>query len=114
MTAIPLTGVRILPGLEAPQVASQALSQKPESANPLSAEGVKKPDFMETLNSFVENVDELGNVADDAGKAFLNGEDIDLHEVMIAGEEAGIAFDLLLEIRNKLVEAYKDLIRMPI
>ncbi len=110
MTAIPLAGVRILPGLETPQATPKPL----EVANPLDVEGVKKPDFMEALKSFTENVDELGNKAEDAGNAFLNGEDIDLHEVMIAGEEAGIAFDLLLEIRNKLVEAYKDLIRMPI
>ncbi len=110
MSAIPISGLRILPGLEAPQSAPKS----PVPVEPLGVGEAAKPDFMAALNSFVESVDELGNVADDAGKAFLNGDDIDLHEVMIAGEESGIAFDLLLEIRNKLVEAYKDLIRMPI
>ena len=52
----------------------------------------------------------------DAAKAqelLASGDAADLHQVMIAAEEAGIAMDLLLEIRNKLVDAYQTMMRMP-
>jgi len=42
------------------------------------------------------------------------GDSTELHRVMIAAEEAGTAFDLLVEMRNRLVEAYQDLMRMQI
>lgn len=80
--------------------------------------GLPKPaseeSFGDLLGNFVESVNALGAESEVAKDAFLRGEPIDLHEVMIAGEEAGIAFDLLIEVRNKLVEAYQNLIRMPI
>ena len=43
---------------------------------------------------------------------FLRGEPIELHEVMAATEEAGIALDMLIEIRNKLTEAYRSVVQM--
>jgi flagellar hook-basal body complex protein FliE len=39
---------------------------------------------------------------------------VDLHEVMISSAEAGVAFDLMMEIRNKLLEAYQEIQRMSI
>ena len=53
------------------------------------------------------------NAADIAEK-FVLGEITDIHEVMIAAEEAGVALELVMEIRNKLIEAYQELMRMPI
>ncbi|MBU2652480.1 MAG: flagellar hook-basal body complex protein FliE [Bacteroidetes bacterium] len=47
-------------------------------------------------------------------QAFLDGEPVELHQVMVKAEEAGIATELLIEIRNKLVDAYSELIRMPV
>jgi flagellar hook-basal body complex protein FliE len=44
----------------------------------------------------------------------IAGEPIDLHEVMISAEEASVAFDLMMEIRNKLLEAYQEIQRMQI
>ncbi|MFQ5608137.1 MAG: flagellar hook-basal body complex protein FliE [Candidatus Zixiibacteriota bacterium] len=70
--------------------------------------------FADLLGEFVNSVGTLGDQAESATDTLLQGGDIDLHEVMIAGEEAGIAFDLLLEIRNRLVEAYQEVIRMPL
>ncbi|HSH00511.1 MAG TPA: flagellar hook-basal body complex protein FliE, partial [candidate division Zixibacteria bacterium] len=70
--------------------------------------------FGDLLANFVQGVDGLGAEAEAAKDAFLNGDPVDLHEVMILAEESGIAFDLLLELRNKLIEAYQELIRMPL
>jgi flagellar hook-basal body complex protein FliE len=45
-------------------------------------------------------------------KDFIMGKDVELHEVMIAGEKAKTTLELLMEIRNKAVDMYKELIRM--
>ena len=47
-------------------------------------------------------------------EAFMNGEPVEIHQMMIKAQEAGISMDLLLEVRNKLVNAYSEIMRMPI
>jgi len=49
-----------------------------------------------------------------AQELLATGDAADLHQVMIAAEKAGVAMDLLLEVRNKLVDAYQSFMRMPI
>jgi len=76
-------------------------------------------DFFETDTSFADTLGRaLGEVADlqeDAAEiigSFVRGEPVELHQVMAAVEEAGIALELLIEIRNKLTEAYRTVINM--
>ncbi len=70
--------------------------------------------FADTLKQFVNSVSDLQSQAAGAEQAFLRGEISDVHQVMIAVEEASVAFELLMEIRNKLLEAYQTIQRMPI
>ena len=44
----------------------------------------------------------------------LSGENVPLHQVMIATEEASVSFQLMVEVRNKLLEAYQELMRMQV
>lgn len=44
----------------------------------------------------------------------LSGENVPLHRVMIAAEEAGVSFQLMVEVRNKLMDAYHELMRMQV
>jgi flagellar hook-basal body complex protein FliE len=94
----------LVPGL-AEQVAG--------AVKPTPAPDASAGSFNEMVSSLLESVNEAQNTAGQAQDALLNGEAVDLHEVMIKAEEAGISMDLLLEIRNKLVNGYNDLIRMP-
>lgn len=71
-------------------------------------------DFSETLKQFVSEVNEMQRVAGEKTLQFATGEIKDLHEVMAAAEEAGISLMLLMEIRNKALEAYKELMRIPV
>jgi len=83
---------------------------------PKPAGETKRPDgesFDSVLKGFVNDVNELQHKAADVEGKFLTGEISDVHEVMLASEEASIAFELLMEIRNKLVESYKEIIRTP-
>ena len=64
------------------------------------------------LKTALQQVNDLQLHAADQVERLVAGEQVDLHEVMISSEEAAIAFELMLEIRNKLVEAYQELQRM--
>jgi len=68
--------------------------------------------FSDTLKQALGEVSELQDGAKDAIGAFLRGEPIEIHEVMAATEEAGIALEMLIEVRNKLTEAYRSVIHM--
>lgn len=64
------------------------------------------------LSNFIKgvNVDQLDSkqITTD----FIEGKDVEIHEVMIAGEKAKTSLDLLMQIRNKTVDMYKELTRM--
>jgi flagellar hook-basal body complex protein FliE len=68
--------------------------------------------FGNLLQSFIQDVNNLQNNADQMVQKFALGQVEDVHQVVVATEEANIAFQLLLEIRNKLVDAYHELMRM--
>ena len=70
--------------------------------------------FADTLKQFVSDVNEMQVAADDKTKKFATGEIKDIHEVMAATEEAGISLMLLIELRNKALDAYKELMRTPV
>ena len=70
------------------------------------------PDFSETLKSALAETNDLQLDSGRNLERLVSGENVDLHEVMVSSEEAGIAFDLMMEIRNKLLEAYQEIQRM--
>ncbi len=74
--------------------------------------GSSGPSFKDTLKAFYQGVNKEMNQADRMAAEFAVGERQGLHEIMIASEKAGISFKLLLEIRNKLLDAYQEVMRM--
>jgi flagellar hook-basal body complex protein FliE len=62
----------------------------------------------------VRSVDEKSKVADSEVRRLMLGESDNIHRSMIAMQESGLAFGLLVEVRNKLVESYQELMRMPV
>ena len=85
--------------------------------------GLQLPDGVEKNkgNGFENVLTELiGSVNQDQldsnkiTNSFVTGEDVELHEVMIAAEKAKTSLELLMEIRNKTIDMYKELTRMQI
>ena len=70
--------------------------------------------FEKTLKKFITDVNSLQNQAAESTVDLAKGEVEDVHDVMIAVEKANIAMELMLEIRNKIVEAYQEVMRMPV
>jgi flagellar hook-basal body complex protein FliE len=61
----------------------------------------------------LEQVDQLQKAADKAGQAYALGENRDVASTLITIEKANLAFQLTQQIRNKVVEAYQEIMRMP-
>ena len=68
--------------------------------------------FGNVLSDFVKQVNEDQQNSKQITNDFIEGKDVELHEVMIAGEKAATSLDLLIEIRNKAIDMYKELSRM--
>jgi len=97
---------RLVPGL------IEQLGKSAKETAPTDSEA--KVNFVEMLGNFIGDVNDLQKESARLQEAFMAGEPVELHQVMIKAEKAGLATDLLLEIRNRLAKAYDDLARMPL
>lgn len=79
-----------------------------------SPAGPGQPSFGDLLKNFVGDVNNLQFNASNSIDMLVTGQSTDVHQVMVAVEEAGIALDLMLEIRNRVLEGYQELIRMQV
>jgi flagellar hook-basal body complex protein FliE len=70
------------------------------------------PSFGDTLKRALGEVSNAQDSATDHMQRFMRGEPVELHQVMAAAEEAGIALEMLVELRNKFTEAYRTLVNM--
>jgi len=68
--------------------------------------------FGELLGGFVKQVNQDQVKSLQMTDDFANGKNVELHQVMIAGEQAKTSLDLLIEIRNKSLDMYKELTRL--
>ncbi len=67
--------------------------------------------FGQFLSDAVGNANSLQQHADDLVKRFATGERLDVHQVMIAIQEASTALSLTMQVRNKLVDAYQEIMK---
>lgn len=70
--------------------------------------------FGKVLDGLLGQVVAKDNAADAAARSILLGESDQLHQAMIVGAEADVAFVLMVEMRNKLLESYQELMRMQV
>jgi flagellar hook-basal body complex protein FliE len=70
--------------------------------------------FVNTLSDFIDSVDAKAKAADQANSDIMTGKSDNIHQAMISMQEASISFDLLVQVRNKLVDAYKELSKMTV
>ncbi len=82
--------------------------------NKVTVNDARYPSFADTLQGFMKDVNKMQNRADQSIEKMVAGEITDVHQVMVAAEEANIAFNLMMEIRNKILDAYHELMRMQV
>ncbi len=86
---------------------------KPKLTNPVQEPGA--PSFADMLGNAVNKVNETQQVSNQLATAFEVGKSgVDLTDVMIASQKASISFQAMTQVRNKLVQAYQDIMQMPV
>ena len=89
----------------------QPLIYEPRPAAPADA-GQKPGGFEDALRNAIDQVEELQTNSDQQVSSLLQGEQGDVHNVMIAIEKADVAFQLMMQVRNKIVNAYQQVSQM--
>ena len=92
-----ISSLRILPA----EVESLAL-------NPSRSE----PGFREVLHSAIDDIQQLEGQAEAKVAGVLSGNGSDVHSALIAVEKADLSFQLMMQVRNKIVSAYEEISRM--
>lgn len=70
--------------------------------------------FGSYLKEAINDVNKTQVQSDVLTQKLILGQDVELHEVMIAAQKAAITLNATMEVRNKVVEAYQEIIRMPV
>jgi flagellar hook-basal body complex protein FliE len=68
--------------------------------------------FADTLHNAMQDVSAVQKRSSEMQAAFERGEVTDVAKVMLARQEAGVAFEATIQVRNKLLSAYQDILRM--
>ncbi len=70
--------------------------------------------FADQLKSAVQGVQNAQVARDEQVQSMIRGDQIGVEEIMTTAEEAQLSFDLMLEVRNKLLESYQEIMRMQV
>lgn len=70
------------------------------------------PPFGGIMHSLIDQTNTLSEKADQAVTGLLSGQGVEIHDVMIAQQKASVAFELALQVRNKAVSAYQQMMGM--
>lgn len=104
------------------QLKASAQRPRAEATNGLNfaaslqkAQSSSKVDFTDALKNSLDQVNQTQLKAETLGKNFVMGDDsVSLSDVMIAGQKANISFQATVQVRNKLVSAYQDIMNMQV
>jgi flagellar hook-basal body complex protein FliE len=105
LTRVPFPATGELPLIEAPEV--------PSGPNALAGVGRVPASFSKILDGFLQQVNTAQHQADDMVESLALGEPVDVHQVMLALNEASNAMQLTLQVRGKILDAYQEFMRMP-
>ncbi len=94
--------------------ASERLAQQVQQMSEVSGDN-SVPDFQSMFKNAIDNVNEAQKTAGSLATRFEQGDpSVDLPEVMIALQKSSVSFQAMTQVRNKLLEAYKDVMNMPV
>ena len=83
--------------------------QNVQATNNTGSTGNLMSDLSNSVNSGINSVNDLQNAADRAQEGFATGQDVSVHDVMIASEKATLSLQMALQLRNKILNAYSEI-----
>lgn len=96
------------------QVLAQMRAMSLEAAGSQTQESGANTDFALLLKKSIDSVNDTQQAAGKMAQAFETGDTgVSLAEVMIASQKASVSFQAMVQVRNKLVDAYHDIMNMP-
>lgn len=97
------------------QMRSMAAAAQTATVAPAAADAVQSGGFADLLKQSVEQVNAAQSESRNLANAFAAGDaGTDLTEVMVAMQKASLSFQAMTQVRNKLVQAYQDVMNMPV
>lgn len=93
---------------------SSSLHQKVLERTSQSLNADNAPSFVSRVGDAIRDVAEAQNISGDITKAYELGEETDLAKVMVTQQVSSLGFQMTLNIRNKVLSAYKDIMNMPV
>ena len=94
------------------------MSMGPQLSTEMTKTSPSTFDSQQKFGSFLKDAIQEVNVAqvqsDVMTEKLVRGEDVDLHNVMITAQKASIALNTTMEVRNKVIEAYQEIMTMPV
>ncbi|MGE7917855.1 flagellar hook-basal body complex protein FliE [Viridibacillus sp. NPDC093762] len=73
-----------------------------------------KGNFGTMLKDAIQSVNDSQIASDNMTNKLINGENVELHDVMITAQKASVTLNTALQVRNKVVEAYQEIMRMTV
>ena len=90
------------------------LSAISQGINKTNADKGIKTDFSAMLNDALDKVNSLQQESTAATESFINGETDNIHSVMLAGSKANLALQMTIQVRNKVMDAYNEIMNMQV
>jgi flagellar hook-basal body complex protein FliE len=101
-----------IPAAEMQQLSSINSDTPLQSSSNVSSSG--GANFANMLGDMVNDVAQKQAAAGSAVTGLLSGQNVSLHQAMISMEEANVSFQMMVEVRNRLLDSYQELMRMQI
>ena len=93
---------------------NEALSRANNVA-PATGGGAAQPaSFAATMENALRDVNQSQNAAGEISAAYERGDTVDIAKVMLARQQASVSFEATLQVRNKLLSAYQNIMNMPV
>ena len=93
---------------------SQALGTTPASVNEPTSTKVGQPTFFDSVKNALDKVNEADVKADAMTEAYDRGEEVPLTEVVLSMQKSSLAFEATLQVRNKVMKEYEEIMNMPV
>jgi flagellar hook-basal body complex protein FliE len=109
---VPASVTKYIPAAEMQQLTAANSDTPLQMSAPVSS--ASGANFENMLGGLVSDVAQKQAAAGSAVSGLLSGQNVSLHQAMISMEEANVSFQMMVEVRNRLLDGYQELMRMQI
>lgn len=99
---------------EAPSIETLHVPKSSMLSPGVQAPTVQQPSFVDTMRSAIDSVNQQQGLSRDLQASYVRGEDVSLTDVAIAMQKSSVAFEATVQVRNKILDAYKEIMSMTV